>query len=1474
MNNRQINLHFIQHSFSSHSAQYLSLLIKTCLCILISAQLFGQTVEIGNTVFNAGGSGVTGTLNTTENYRYQHTVNVGEPFIGTVSLSDQGSTTLGQFSFYNLQTDNPVLTASEGDFPDRVKLEWGIKTLQPPIQKGVKIYRDGELKAKFGYGITEWEDRNVFPGEVYVYEVVAENHYGSGRPGGADGFVSPNGLITGKIQTVHNTPVYGVEVAIEPYFGKTLQFDGENDYVKIPDSEGLDGMSALTLTAWIKPADTTLALQDIIVKGINDYLLRIDGGGNLVGAVNDYPVTASGIIRQGEWQHVAFTWDGASGTAKLYHNGVEVNSRHLPVSKVTVNDSPVYFGSFNESGEYFQGHIDEIRIWNTVRDSAQIMDNMHRVVDGNSSGLVAEWRFDEGIGDKVFDITAASYDGYIDGPVWSDNNPDIHNSAFTDMAGNYRIESVFYEPDGTVFTVTPQKLWHEFQPANRQVTLSVSSTAADNVDFVDDSQIAVSGYIKFYETSCFEEGVEITEEVSNGDGTTDTLSLQPPIFTDSDGHYICEFEPGTSHKLIPRLGEHFFIPTSYETGVIIMPQADKNFEDMQTYSLYGSVTGGNCGLPLGEEFQVVINTQPSCYTDTVLTDGSGNYSFYNLPARHYEVSVYTENPIYEFAGQQADLVSGDDTVNFVHREPLQLEIEGLPVNQCVMTVLQQIQALDITLHVFEEYNGARCYVNNVSFSITDEISDRQDAVDFDFDDATFDASNPDSLPTYEIVPGCPNFLSGGEHPYQKSITITVRDEKGREATETLWAYVEGHKPREQTFTSRLPELPLHILHDPPGDASYVQLDHETSTFTSHSISAASGIAENKWVKVELGTEFESGFGISTKSKVWCSATATFSAEYSALSTEEWGISLSTSEVFKTSDSEQVIGEDGDVYIGGAMNILYGLTDVLRVENCEVVKDTTLWMAPNGFETFYIYTESHIVNDVIPGLLVLGDTASAELWNSIVADNHAQKDSADFLRNISIDAGTSYEHTEEIKNTHTRSLNFQIEVDRNVAVEAGFEYAGAGVSGGYKIMMKWTDGISATVSESEITKTKYVLDDDDIGDYFSVNIKRDRIYGTPVFETVAGVTSCPWEPGTQKREQVQLSMDSYTAVNVHPDEPAVFALYAGNTSETDEEREYYLQLINASNPHGAVLRVGAQGLGSSKIPYTIAPGEQQTLTLTVERGPSEYEYDDLQIMLYSPCEYAEWEDMGVPIPKGLADTVTFSVHYIEPCGGDIKIAWPNDGWVGNAGDSTLFFTITGYNRFDQSLVHIIMEYRHSDGTTTSGSTTLSDNGIHPPVKNIKFSTEQSKVTDLPRELPAMTDGDWFVADTIDVDSLDQDYYSWQWDISFMDDGYYEVRAVGECVSGELSMSEPVAGLIDRKHPEVLGDYYPPDGVLNADDEIKIVFEEPVDCGYLSPDLIHLYNTSFGMDVAINYGCNDNEIVIVPDVQNYFIGFFRV
>lgn len=67
----------------------------------------------------------------------------------------------------------------------------------------------------------------------------------------------------------------------------------------------------------------------------------------------------------------------------------------------------------SNGGACFDGVIDEVRIWTTARSEQQIREHMNQLVDPDEPGLAAYWRFDEGTGDTVYDLTGNGYQGQL-----------------------------------------------------------------------------------------------------------------------------------------------------------------------------------------------------------------------------------------------------------------------------------------------------------------------------------------------------------------------------------------------------------------------------------------------------------------------------------------------------------------------------------------------------------------------------------------------------------------------------------------------------------------------------------------------------------------------------------------------------------------------------------------------------------------------------------------------------------------------------------------------------------------------------------------------------------------------------------------------------------------------------------------------------------------------------------------------------
>jgi hypothetical protein len=186
------------------------------------------------------------------------------------------------------------------------------------------------------------------------------------------------------------------------------------------------------------------------------------------------------------------------------------------------------------------------------------------------------------------------------------------------------------------------------------------------------------------------------------------------------------------------------------------------------------------------------------------------------------------------------------------------------------------------------------------------------------------------------------------------------------------------------------------------------------------------------------------------------------------------------------------------------------------------------------------------------------------------------------------------------------------------------------------------------SASKSRTVGFTLADDDVGDNFTVNIKKDRVYGTPVFDLVSGQSSCPHEPNTQPRDGLDLTVDKQVAVNVPMNDAAVFKFNLGNTSQSEDWRYYTLGLYNATNPDGAVVKI--QGSNSQSGTFLVGPNQSQEVIVTVERGPNAFTYENLAMYAIADCEGVRYDALnnGDWPPAPFFEQIDLDVYFLEPC----------------------------------------------------------------------------------------------------------------------------------------------------------------------------------------------------------------------------------
>ncbi|MBK9734486.1 MAG: T9SS type A sorting domain-containing protein [Saprospiraceae bacterium] len=937
---------------------------------------------------------------------------------------------------------------------------------------------------------------------------------------------------------------------------------------------------------------------------------------------------------------------------------------------------------------------------------------------------------------------------------------------------------------------------------------------------------------------------------------------------------MIDFDPGATAKLTPKFEDHVFVPAFWQVTNVNSPIAGILFNDQTKRKVSGQIAGGLCKKAIiesGEFAYIKVRSVDGCFEKLVeITNQEGNFEIDSLPPlERMTVAVIHDNPFIDkfFNDQGAPTVNlskQDTTVEFIYFAQPQIEVvSGLePLSAtCNVIVMDQYERKELVIKLKEQYvvttsDDGVCYIDSASIRIING-----------FADTTVEAKISNGFLSYKYIVGKPNPTP----PYLKTLQLISTTLEGNRGEYTTQGVVTGIFEKLPTFVTQLPETPTLVLHDPPGDGSYAFIEKgqkicEKITLSSElnvggGIQTILDLVPDIKVPIFFGVpnvEFESEIG----------PTVTAVTTISKISNNSMEVCKTFNQRFSTSEDDLIVGaQGGDLFVGAGLNINFGFANVIYFDStlCQPIDTLSATIQPRQYGTTFMYSEYYIKKTVIPYLDTLitltSDTneinrykTSVLRWKNMLKNDSIRTANAKPLKNISFDAGVTYEYSETID-----SLFSETEAT-NTDIKGSYDYSiiikGNGAGGGV-VLKAQIESISSNSKDNNNEKgvtTGYVLKDDDVLDAFSVDIAIDSVYKTPIFKVVAGQSSCPWEPGTAKREGVLLtSVDGPVRTDVPANEPAVFHLLLGNISATNESRSYAFKAGPKSNPDGA--KISCNGAPMNQIQwYTIPWGTTIPVTVTVERGPVEYSYDSLAIELYSACEEQRENEIG-----GLPDStvniysaVYVSAFFIRPCS-EVVINEPEQNFVIfpdplTAGpDIVKKVVVSGYNT-DPKFKSMSLQYRRSNGDGTW----------------IAFP-------DLSEKYNPKWEGRPGIVGPYDTLSH-RNYDFFDWNTLGFNDGDYEIRAVTNC-SGDASdkpgYSEIIKGRIDRSPPALLGVPQPSDGVYNVGDEISFTFNQNINCQkFMQLQILGstLKDAATDSIIGITRSCVENKIVLTPDFAN--------
>lgn len=198
-----------------------------------------------------------------------------------------------------------------------------------------------------------------------------------------------------------------------------LNFDGIDDYVEVNSlATPLSGSTTnFTIEFWLKgdkndqPSSIRTSLFSInpVTSNGNGLLIIFGGTNTQEGKIMIYDEGTSGtnadfkstqVVGDNVCHHVAYVRTGNTGL--IYIDGVQVGSHTttysiLPSDLISIGQEWDDLTTTPATTQFFKGDVEDVRVWTTSRSQAQIQANMNNELMGNELGLLAYYKFNQGI---------------------------------------------------------------------------------------------------------------------------------------------------------------------------------------------------------------------------------------------------------------------------------------------------------------------------------------------------------------------------------------------------------------------------------------------------------------------------------------------------------------------------------------------------------------------------------------------------------------------------------------------------------------------------------------------------------------------------------------------------------------------------------------------------------------------------------------------------------------------------------------------------------------------------------------------------------------------------------------------------------------------------------------------------------------------------------------------------------------------
>ena len=270
--------------------------------------------------------------------------------------------------------------------------------------------------------------------------------------------------------------------------GYALDLDGVDDYADLGDIHN-DLVFPFSVSAWINwegpldgsndeyaivtadnhPGRNILFIQVGVYSGFTFFVrangsinMRLGDGGRVAPASRRDKWSPPNVIPLNQWTHVTAVVRGLTDM-DLYVNGIDVGGVYDGDGNgMDFSNSPFVIGRYTKddnNGEdyFFNGQIEEVRLWSYSRTQDDIRRDMCHRLEGNEIGLVGYWEMNSGAGNALQGSSPNAFDGILQNTdvntVWGLSGAPIGDESEQVYAGNWNAIDLDLAMGTTSFSV-------------------------------------------------------------------------------------------------------------------------------------------------------------------------------------------------------------------------------------------------------------------------------------------------------------------------------------------------------------------------------------------------------------------------------------------------------------------------------------------------------------------------------------------------------------------------------------------------------------------------------------------------------------------------------------------------------------------------------------------------------------------------------------------------------------------------------------------------------------------------------------------------------------------------------------------------------------------------------------------------------------------------------------------------------------